>query len=236
MNIIDYTDIINEIIHDSTELNAHLAHNRYACKRKYDQLVSNTSANNSLDGSAVLQRLYKALDSFGLTRTSGQRRFHDEFIKASLPHIYGKQFENNKERIMKEFGMNKMAQEVLICTPRRFGKTTSCAMFCAAMALEVPNIHISIFSTGQRASSMLLDQTAGMVNAVDGGKERIYKKNTEQLFLKGDNPADLRRIYSYPSSVQVRPPCINACFCLHLSAIVQIRRSFPKHPINFKSI
>ena len=90
---------------------------------------------------------------------------------------------------------------MLVCTPRRFGKTTSVAMFCAALLYCVPDMWISCFSTGQRASSSLLDLVAKFVCTREDGEGRILKKNQEQLFLKGNNPSDVRRMFSYPSSV-----------------------------------
>jgi hypothetical protein len=47
----------------------------------------------------------------------------------------------------------------------------------------------------------LLDLTAKFVCTRPDGKERIMKKNQEQLFLRGNDPADTRRMFSYPSSV-----------------------------------
>jgi hypothetical protein len=64
-----------------------------------------------------------------------------------------------------------------------------------------PLHRIACFSTGQRASSSLLDLTAKFVCTRPDGKERIMKKNQEQLFLRGNDPADTRRMFSYPSSV-----------------------------------
>ena len=165
------------------------------------------STRHSLVGDRNLSALREMLDSLGYERTRGQIRFHEEFIKASLPHIYvGTEFEEHREDILRRNGLNALRQEVLICTPRRFGKTTACALFCAAMALCVPHTWISIFSTGQRASTMLLEQTLRMLVNVPGGKARILKRNSEQLYVKGDDQGDVRRIYSYPSSVQVGVP------------------------------
>ena len=60
---------------------------------------------------------------------------------------------------------------------------------------------ISCFSTGQRASSSLLDTVAKFICTMPDGDSRIAKKNQEQLFLRGNGPADVRRMFSYPSSV-----------------------------------
>ena len=203
MRILDYTDIIAEICGDVERHEEARRHTWGRCKRKFDVMVEQSSR-DALRGDRYLRDLRSTLDAFGYTRTRAQVRFHEEFIKASLPHIFpAQEFENKKEDILAQNGMDALHQECLICTPRRFGKTTACAMFCAAMALCTPDAWISIFSTGQRASTMLLELTAKLIMNTPDGKARILKKNNEQLYIKGETPSDVRRIYSYPSSVQV---------------------------------
>ena len=73
-------------------------------------------------------------------------------------------------------------QRVLVCTPRRFGKTWAVAMFIAALIYCVPNMWISVFSTGQRASSSLLDLTHKFVCSLKDGSKRVKKKNQEVRF------------------------------------------------------
>ena len=68
---------------------------------------------------------------------------------------------------------------MLVCTPRRFGKTWSVAMFVAALLYCVPNMWISVFSTGQRASSSLLDLAHKFVCSLKDGSKRVKKKNQE---------------------------------------------------------
>ena len=43
-----------------------------------------------------------------------------------------------------------LAQEILISTPRRFGKTISVSLFAAAMVVTCPGVEISIYSTCKR--------------------------------------------------------------------------------------
>ena len=73
-------------------------------------------------------------------------------------------------------------------------------MFCAVMLYFTPDSWISCFSTGQRASTSLLDLTAKFLLALPGAKDRIVKRNQENLFVSGSN-GDVRRLYSFPSSV-----------------------------------
>jgi hypothetical protein len=175
-------------------------------KRKGD--VDASSAIVAAAGDRRLAKLREVLDNFeGFVRSNGQRRFHEEFIKASLPHIYLSEFETHRDRILRENKMDRVRFEILVCTPRRFGKTTSVSMFCAALLATCPDMWISVFSTGQRASSALLDQTAKFFRMLTedayclGGDERILKKNQEQLFTRGRTPEDVRRMFSYPSTV-----------------------------------
>jgi hypothetical protein len=119
-----------------------------------------------------------------------------------LPHIYGTtDFERYGERIKRERGVTEMQQEVLVCCPRRFGKTTAVSMFVAALLYCVPDTWISCFSTGQRASTTLLDQAARFYSTLPGSKERLLKKNQEQFFTRGVDASDVRRFHSFPSSV-----------------------------------
>lgn len=132
------------------------------------------SRSDSLQGDIVLAKLYTALDSCGLTRTSTQRVFHQQFVHSILPWIYGKKdFARYKERILHESGIHpdKYNQYTLISTPRRWGKTTSVGIFVASVLFSVPEAWISVYSTGRRASKalsdlvykfvMVLEETAG---------------------------------------------------------------------------
>ena len=73
--------------------------------------------------------------------------------------------------------------------------------FVAAMLYCVPDTWISCFSTGQRASTTLLDQAARFFNTLPRAKDKILKKNQEQFFTRGVDGSDVRRFHSFPSSV-----------------------------------
>lgn len=214
-------------------------------KRKGD--VEASSSLSAPAGDRRVAKLQEVLDGYdGFVRSNAQKRFHDEFMKAALPHIYGSaEFERHRDRILREHKMDRVRYECLVCTPRRFGKTTSVrrrrrraplaaaddarartrpsltrrspssllrsraqvSMFCAALLATCPDMWISVFSTGQRASSALLDQCTKFFRMLPddefclGGDERILKKNNEQLFTRGRTPDDVRRMFSYPSTV-----------------------------------
>ena len=109
--------------------------------------------------------------------------FHNRFIKACLPIIYGADWERCSERVLREYGIDRIHPEVLIQTPRRFGKTVSVSMFVLALLLACPGIRICVFSTSQRASSNLVQEIKDRLSHLPGGTERIVRSNSEQLFI-----------------------------------------------------
>lgn len=177
--------------------------------RKKSELDQASGMLSAPPGDRRVRTIGRVLDGYdGFVRSDAQKSFHDAFTKAVLPHVYGPlDFERFREKILADNGMDKVTFEILVCTPRRFGKTTAVSMWCAALLACVPETWISVFSTGQRASSSLLDQTAKFFrmlefkDGVRGGDENIIKKNQEELFTRGDKPSDIRRMYSYPSTV-----------------------------------
>ena len=185
-----------------------LRHSWSLAKRK-GEVATGQSGEAAPVGDQRVKSIHRSLDSFtGFPRSAGQRRFHDAFIRASLPHIYGNvDFERHRDRIMLANDMTTVDYNCIVCTPRRFGKTTAVSMYCATLLATCPDMWISVFSTGQRASSSLLEQTAKFFRMlpnegdVRGGNDNILKKNTEELFTKGSVPSDMRRMYSYPSTV-----------------------------------
>ena len=99
-------------------------------------------------------------------RSKEQRQLHEMYIRTCLPKIYLNEWEDNQERILAQFGLEKLHQETLVVMPRRSGKTWSMAMFCAVMAVVCPDVEISMFATGQRAAgkqapplSSIIDET-----------------------------------------------------------------------------
>lgn len=202
LSVIDYSSFLSLRRDAATAREAQAQRDKAGFKRKYDSLLA-TTARDGVPGDKYLRDLELCLTQFeGFTRSPSQIDFHKAFIDANLPHIYGvSDFERYRERILRERGIASMQYEILICTPRRWGKTTSVAMFIAASLYCVPNTWISCFSTGQRASSLLLDQAAKFFNMLPNAKERIIKKNTEQFFVKGLNASDMRQFFSFPSSV-----------------------------------
>ena len=80
------------------------------------------------------------LDKIGWGRSYHQRIFHEDFLKACT-RIFWKtcpsgQFARDHHKILIQNGWEHLAQEILISTPRRFGKTISVSMFAAALMVS----------------------------------------------------------------------------------------------------
>ena len=93
----------------------------------------------------------EALDRRGWARSFHQRMFHDNFIRACARIFWKREkhgvFAKDHQRILEVHGWDNLSQEVLVSTPRRFGKTISVSMFAAAMLYSCPNLEMSIYST-----------------------------------------------------------------------------------------
>jgi len=78
-------------------------------------------------------------------------------MKAAARVIYKGDWETDRPMIMEKYGWERCNSEVLISTPRRFGKTYSIAIFCACLAMSF-GLEIVVFSPARRASRKLLER------------------------------------------------------------------------------
>jgi hypothetical protein len=120
---------------------------------------------------------------FKIERWEEQIMFHDAFLEACLPKIYGDEWSTNSVRVMKEFGIKKIQSEVMVITARRIGKTWSVAMLVLAILLVVHGIEIAIFSTGSRASGALYATILKMLSVLPDEFGRIVQSGKEKLLI-----------------------------------------------------
>ena len=174
---------------------------------------------------ANLQLLRDALEKLnkrGWKRSYHQRLFHEDFLKACI-RIFWKgekdgQFQIDHQKILQMNAWEHLPQEVLISTPRRFGKTIGVSMFAAAMLYACPGVELSIYSTCKRISQKLLRNVVKffMIMIDNNHKEfgfKVIRQNMEEITLQGCNgESDQRTVNSYPSKV-TSCPCMHACLC-----------------------
>jgi hypothetical protein len=125
------------------------------CKRR--QRVGSMSAFERIN---MCRKGLEALDRQGWNRSYHQRQFHEQFIRACARIFYKSEpagtFQRDHQRLLLSNGWNNLSQEILISTPRRFGKTISVSLFAAAMLYSAPHVELSIYSTCKRISQKLL--------------------------------------------------------------------------------
>lgn len=170
------------------------------------------------NGDRVLAQLYAKLDeidSLEYPRSHHQVKFHDCFIRACLRIIYGPDYERMEPYLQQEMDVSEFRTEVMIVTPRRFGKTFSVAQFCAAFATSVLGKEVAIFSTGRRASKKILDLVIRFMKPIMRPTQKIILRNVEEVHLLDEETKKLNKVCSYPSKVQVRSHsfvmCTKAC-------------------------
>jgi hypothetical protein len=157
----------------------------------------------------------EALDRRGWLRSFHQRMFHDNFIRACARIFWKREahgiFAKDHQRILEVNGWDHLSQEVLVSTPRRFGKTISVSMFAAAMLYSCPNLEMSIYSTCKRISQKLLRNIQKFLDLIyielKTPRMKEIRINMEEIVLQGDEcEQDVRMVNSYPSKVWQPPP------------------------------
>lgn len=123
-------------------------------------------------GDSRLRTMYALLamiDENGFERSNHQMQFHDAFIRACSRVLYREEWPVHRSAIMQHNTWVTAPSEIMVSTPRRFGKTFSVAMFCVCMALTFP-VEIVVFSPARRASRKILERMrefAGTLNMSD---------------------------------------------------------------------
>ena len=149
-----------------------------------------------------LDRLMRFLDGFGLMRTcsKGQRGLHTAMVGVMMTKIFEGESDAEMRTAMEKHKIDSNNQQLMCITPRRFGKTTAVAMFCAALAIAVPGVVISIFSTARRASSLSLQQIKGFLQQIPGASAKIASSNVETIVVR--DGMSYSKISSYPGQAK----------------------------------
>ena len=156
----------------------------------------------------------EAIDRRGWQRSFHQRMFHDNFIRACARIFWKREppgtFAKDHQKILESNGWDSLSGEVLVSTPRRFGKTISVSMFAAAMLYSCPNLEMSIYSTCKRISQKLLRNIQKFLELIylEIGCPHMkeIRVNMEEIVLQGTEcEQDVRLVNSYPSKVPPPP-------------------------------
>ena len=176
-------------------------------------LAKQNRVNQKVDGFKRMQKCRAALDIFdrtGWQRSYHQRFFHDHFIRACSRVFFKTDppgaFAQAHQVLLELNSWDNLSQEVLISTPRRFGKTIAVSMFAAAMIYSAAQVELSIYSTCKRISQKLLRNVCKFLNIIyEAGKQppmQVIRSNMEELVVLGpEGSQDIRVVNSYPSKV-----------------------------------
>lgn len=163
-----------------------------------------------LKGDDIIQDVTDLLSNgFKIVRSETQWRVHEAMLFSLLPVIYGEEWEINQGRILKKYGIEKLAQEVMIVMARREGKSYSVGMGVAALMLLVPGINIAVFATGKRMAQALLDITKNFLELAwkHGLSQKGYtilNQNAECVIIRGPD-STIRSVRVMPGTPLVSP-------------------------------
>lgn len=167
--------------------------------------MSESKSRIATAGDRTLSALFAKLeeiDGLSFPRSHHQIKFHDCFVRACLRIIYGVDYERCEQQLKNEFDVDEFRTEVMIVTPRRFGKTFSVAQYCAAFATSVLGKEVAIFSTGRRASKKILDLVERFLKPILRPTQKIEMRNVEEIHIRDSETGLLNKVCSYPSKVQ----------------------------------
>ena len=158
----------------------------------------------------TLRSALAALDRGGWERSYHQRCFHEQFLNAVIKILFKTDppgsFERSYPRLLELNNWSEIRQEVLISTPRRFGKTISVCLFVAALIYACPSIEISIYSTCKRISCKLLRNCIKYIQIIGDVLKTppmpFIKQTMDEVEIQGnESKYDTRKLNSYPSKV-----------------------------------
>ena len=102
-----------------------------------DASSSHARKSNGFERMKQCRMALEALDVAGWKRSYHQRLFHEAYIAACARPFWKLDppgaFARAHQKILDINNWDNLAQEILISTPRRFGKTISVSMFAAAL-------------------------------------------------------------------------------------------------------
>ena len=151
-------------------------------------------------GFEVYRKIELTLDSFlhpdgtRIRRSADQRMFHRHMIKTILPKIFAGEWHKASEMIIRKLGLQKekLHSQVVVSTPRRYGKTWSVSMFVAACLFCIPGISIIIYSKAERQSKMMMKTVINMYRTLvrqhtsgrggrDSGSGSSHQKHAREI-------------------------------------------------------
>jgi hypothetical protein len=197
--------IVDERRRRETQHRAHTA-TRTALTRHMQGHAAESTAMNGIKRIQRCRDALCALDRRGWDRSFHQRLFHEVYLKSCVRIFFKRDgpgaFARSHNRVLELNGWDSTPQEVLVSTPRRFGKTISVSMFAAALIFAAPGLELSIYSTCKRISQKLLRNIVKFLELIylELGVDpyKIVRMNQEEIHLAGnEGHGDMRVVNRY---------------------------------------
>lgn len=167
-------------------------------KRSREEAFDEISHESDHPGDKKLDLIFFYLNK--LHRSPQQKVFHKFMIASFLRIIYGDDFDKEKHRVTAKYQFETRNQQVLICAPRRMGKTFATAFITIVMCVVISGIEVSIFSPGKRQSVALMGVIVRFIDNL-GETHRIVQRNEEKLQIRSLD-GKVSKINAYPSAVR----------------------------------
>lgn len=139
---------------------------------RFERMIEEGMNNSVSSGDELVARVREVFHhGLGIEWGTNQIKIFETFLFATLPLLYGDSWQENKARVLAEWGKKEMRQYVIVSMARRNGKTFVSAGAIVALLIAVPKVKLVIFSTCKRTSQL-------MMGAVDDMIQNAFTKGT----------------------------------------------------------
>lgn len=197
----NYFQRINNQIKNATELDKRRTKFRFRqIKERYKVAKNDNGGDFAMihPGDIVVDNINRDLNK--VYRSPTQKEFHKSYLAACLRIIYGDDYEKERHRVMAKYDFESKKQQVLICAPRRMGKTFATALFAIVFTVNVPGTEMSIFSPGKRQSVALMGHVFTFMKKL-GEDDRVIRRNEEKMVIRSINGTE-SKFNAYPAAVR----------------------------------
>lgn len=148
-----------------------------------DALVSASGARGLEVGHATVRKIRWALAHLGLVFTDQQTQFHDMMLFATLPHLFGAEWDANEAQILAYYGRERHAPRVAMSMPRSGGKTMALTAFLGAFMWAMVDRGLSVvcFSIQKDQAHWVMLMTYTFLSRLPGGADMCHTRGAELL-------------------------------------------------------
>lgn len=149
------------------------------------------------EGWQQYERFKRLLDETKYERHQLQIDFHNEMLLASLPIIFGDQFQTHQHVILDRLQVDKMHTEVMLCTARRMGKTAGVCIFAAVFLMALRDVEGVVFAVAQRASNRIISDVRSIIESHREYSKYLVRSNQKEVRIRkpGDSKDCILRAF-----------------------------------------